>query len=135
MKYIAILFLAIFTATALAVVAPPVAVAAESIDGCSGPNCLDPISARPNIPQDKILGIPDVTFYRVARRAIGVLAAAAAVLSTIFLVLGGIKYTSSNGNPSSVAAAKNTITYAIIGLIISIMAGAIVGFVLGSTPR
>lgn len=135
MKHIAILFLAIFTAISLTVVAPPVAVAAENIDGCDGPNCLDPVSSRPNIAEEKILGIPDVTFNRVARRALGVLAAAAAVLSTIFLVLGGIKYTSSNGNPSSVAAAKNTITYAIIGLIISIMAGAIVGFVLSSTPR
>lgn len=108
--------------------------AATSISGCDNQNCLDSPSANPNRPDAKPLNIPTVTFNNVARRSLGVLLAAAGVLSTIFLVLGGIKYTSSNGDPAKVAGAKNTITYAIIGLIISITAGLIVGFVLGNTP-
>ena len=129
MKKIALYSLVITAVFAAAWVFAPSTLAAENIDGCTGPNCLNSVSTGPSA-----LNIPDISLNRGARRALGVLLAAAGVLSTIFLVLGGIKYTSSNGDPAKVASAKNTITYAIIGLIISITAGLIVGFVLGNTP-
>ena len=47
------------------------------------------------------------------------------------LIYGGIRYTTSGGNANSVTAAKNTIMYAVIGLIIAIFAFAIVNFVVG----
>ena len=47
------------------------------------------------------------------------------------MVWGGIKYTTSAGDTNKVTSAKNTIIYAVIGLIISIMAYAIVNFVIG----
>jgi len=50
----------------------------------------------------------------------------------IMLIWGGIRYTTSAGNASSVTAAKNTIMYAIIGLIIAFLAYAIVNWVLTS---
>ena len=53
------------------------------------------------------------------------------ILSVIMLVWGGIKYTTSAGDTNKVTSAKNTIIYAVIGLIISIMAYAIVNFVIG----
>jgi hypothetical protein len=53
-------------------------------------------------------------------------------ISVIMLIYGGIKYTISAGDTSKVTAAKNTIMYAIVGLIISILAFAIVNFVIGS---
>ena len=52
-------------------------------------------------------------------------------VSVIMLIYGGIRYTTSGGNANSVTAAKNTIMYAIIGLIIAIFAFAIVNFVVG----
>jgi hypothetical protein len=54
-----------------------------------------------------------------------------AALSVMFVVIGGFKYTIANGDASQVASAKNTILYAIIGLLISLFAFAIVNFVLG----
>ncbi len=51
-------------------------------------------------------------------------------LSVIMLIWGGIRYTTSGGNSSSVTAAKNTIMYAIIGLIVAFLAFAIVNWVL-----
>jgi hypothetical protein len=45
------------------------------------------------------------------------------------IVLGGIRYTTSNGEASQVKGAKDTILYAVIGLIVAIMAFAIVNFV------
>ena len=53
------------------------------------------------------------------------------ILSVIMMVWGGIKYTTSAGDSNKVTSAKNTIIYAVIGLIIAIMAYAIVNFVIG----
>lgn len=52
------------------------------------------------------------------------------VLAVIMLVWGGIRYTTSAGNANSVSAAKNTILYAIIGLVVAFFAYAIVNWVL-----
>lgn len=49
-----------------------------------------------------------------------------------FLIVGGSQYITSAGNPEQVAKAKNTIMYAIIGLIVVILALAIVNFVITS---
>lgn len=51
-------------------------------------------------------------------------------ISVIMLIIGGIRYTISGGDSSAVTAAKNTIMYAIIGIIIAVLAFAIVNFVL-----
>ena len=51
-------------------------------------------------------------------------------VSVIMLVLGGIRYTISQGDSSAVTSAKNTILYAVIGLVVAILAYAIVNFVL-----
>jgi hypothetical protein len=53
-------------------------------------------------------------------------------LSVIMLIWGGIRYIVSGGNSGAVTAAKNTILYAIVGLIIAFFAYAIVNFVIGS---
>ena len=56
-------------------------------------------------------------------------------LAVIMIIFGGIRYATSAGNASSVTAAKNTILYAIVGLIIAFLAFALVNWVLGSlTP-
>jgi hypothetical protein len=56
-------------------------------------------------------------------------------ICVIMLIWGGIRYTTSAGNSASVTAAKNTIMYAIIGLVIAFLAFAIVNWVLGAiTP-
>lgn len=51
------------------------------------------------------------------------------VVSVFMLILGGFKYTTSNGDSNKVTSAKNTIMYAIIGLVIAIFSYAIVNFV------
>ncbi|HSX41096.1 MAG TPA: pilin [Candidatus Saccharimonadales bacterium] len=81
------------------------------------------------------LNIPAITFDKLASNVIGTLGLIAAAISTIYLVLGGIKYSASNGDPQNVASAKRTITYAITGLVISILATTIVAFVLGRAPQ
>ena len=43
-------------------------------------------------------------------------------VSVIMLIIGGIRYTVSGGDSSAVTAAKNTILYAVIGIIVAILA-------------
>ena len=50
-------------------------------------------------------------------------------ISVIMIILGGIRYTISNGDSSQITAAKNTIMYAVIGLVVALLAYAIVNFV------
>ena len=54
------------------------------------------------------------------------------IVSVIMLIYGGLRYILSGGDSKKVTDAKNTILYAIIGLIISLLAYAIVNFVLTS---
>ncbi len=53
-------------------------------------------------------------------------------ISVIMIIIGGIKYTTSQGDSSSLTSAKNTILYAVIGLTIATMAYGIVNFVVTS---
>ena len=54
------------------------------------------------------------------------------ILAVVFIIVGGINYTMSQGDPGKVKKAKDTILYGIIGLIVSLAAFAIVQFVLDS---
>lgn len=54
------------------------------------------------------------------------------IVSVVMLIYGGLRYILSGGDSKKVTDAKNTILYAIIGLIISLLAYAIVNFVLTS---
>jgi len=54
----------------------------------------------------------------------------AGIVSVIVIIIGGFRYTTSQGNDKSVTAAKDTILYAVVGLVISILSYAIVNFVL-----
>lgn len=52
-------------------------------------------------------------------------------LSLLFFVAGGFRYITSQGDPSEISKAKNTLIYSLVGLLVSIFAVAIVTFVLG----
>ena len=53
-------------------------------------------------------------------------------ISVIMLIVGGLRYALSGGEQKTITEAKNTILYALIGLIIAAAAYAIVNFVLGN---
>lgn len=57
---------------------------------------------------------------------------AVGIISVFMLVWGGVRYIISGGDSKKITDAKNTILYAIIGLIIALLAYAIVNFVLKS---
>ena len=56
------------------------------------------------------------------------------IIAVIMLIIGGIRYVISGGDAKKVTDAKNTVLYAIIGLIIAFLAFAIVNFVITALP-
>ena len=54
------------------------------------------------------------------------------VMAVIMIIWGGIRYVLSAGNSAALTSAKNTIVYSIIGLVIAILAYAIVNFVINT---
>lgn len=52
-------------------------------------------------------------------------------VAVIMIVIGGFKYVTSGGDSTGTKSAKDTILYAVIGLVVAIMSFAIVNFVIG----
>lgn len=55
-----------------------------------------------------------------------ILVSAAGVLSIIFIIIAGIKFLTSSGDEKKLASATSTLTYAIIGLAVTILAFVII---------
>lgn len=53
-------------------------------------------------------------------------------VALIVIIIGGIKFITSQGEPQALARARNTIIYAIVGLIVCIAAFSIVSFTSGN---
>lgn len=70
----------------------------------------------------------------LAGNAIDIALGLVATISLLFLIYGGITYTTSAGNPDSVGKAKSTILYSIIGLVLAILSYAIINFVIKIFP-
>lgn len=51
-------------------------------------------------------------------------------LSVIMVIVGGLRYVLSGGDAAGLKSAKETIIYALVGLAISLLSFAIVGFVI-----
>lgn len=51
-------------------------------------------------------------------------------VAVIMLIIGGLRYVTSNGDQNAVTGAKNTILYAIIGIVVAFLAYAAVNFVI-----
>lgn len=54
------------------------------------------------------------------------------IVAAVFIIVGGVGYMTSNGDSGKVEKAKKTILYAVIGLIVSVLAFAIVNFVVAN---
>lgn len=75
-------------------------------------------------------GNPEADVENTVAKVINVLSIIVGVVSVIMIIIGGLKYVTSSGDSGNVTSAKNTILYAIIGLVVVALAQAIVRFVL-----
>ena len=70
---------------------------------------------------------------RIIKLVINIFSLIVGVVSVIMIIIGGLKYITSAGDSGNVQGAKNTILYAIIGLVIVVLAQVVVRFVLERT--
>lgn len=82
-------------------------------NNCDGPSDYDEVVKTP------------------AQNVVNTLLYIVGILSVVMIIYGGIQYTTSAGDAAKVNKAKNTILYAVVGLIIAVLAYAIVNFVVG----
>lgn len=66
-------------------------------------------------------------------KIINIVSVIVAVVAVVMIIVGGFKYITSGGDSSNVTGAKNTILYAIIGLVVVALAQFIVKFVLNTS--
>ena len=103
------------------------AYADETMDCCGtkvyGNSCPDELNHCKST-QDTILGI--------VRNVVTALSTIVGVISVCVIVYAGIMYMTAMGDPGKIATAKTAIIAAVIGLVISVVAFAIVRFVTGA---
>ncbi len=78
----------------------------------------------------KLTGLDDI--WLIVLAIIEILLRIAIIVAIVYVVLGGIKMITSRANPDKIQQARNTVQDALIGLVIAIVATAVVSFIAGS---
>lgn len=71
----------------------------------------------------------------IVHTIVNLLSVIVGIVAVIMIIVGGFRYVTSGGNDSSVTAAKNTILYAIIGLVVVALAQILVRFTLSKLTQ
>lgn len=101
------------------VLALPLTVAAVKIDavGCDGVDSVICGSGRGDNVDTVVSSVVNILMWIVG------------IVSVVMIVVGGMKYTMSNGDANKVQSAKNTILYSVVGVVVAVTAYVIVNFV------
>jgi len=81
---------------------------------------------------------PGPSVESTIRSVIDILSRIVGIVAVIMLIVGGFKYITAGGDSGNIQTAKNTIIYALVGIVIVAMAQAIIYFVLNevtTTPE
>jgi hypothetical protein len=122
----------------------PVAVSAATDNSianqlCSGSNAgSSPIDISPTSNgADCSSGANDTgnSVSNILKLIINVFSLIVGFVAVIMIIIGGVKYITSGGDSGNISGAKNTIVYAIVGLIIVALAQVIVHFVLAQSSK
>jgi len=66
------------------------------------------------------------------QQIIGIMLGIIGAISLLVITLSGLRYILAAGDPQKISKAKNGIIYALVGLVIAIIAEALVAFIAGS---
>ena len=66
----------------------------------------------------------------VLTKAASLIAVVVGIASVIMIIVGGFKYVTSSGDPNSVQSAKNTVLFAVVGMLVALTAQSLVVLVL-----
>lgn len=78
------------------------------------------------------LNTQDKPLMETVSTIVNVILGVVGFIAVVMIIIGGISYTTSAGDASKVKKAKDTILYGVVGLVIALLAFAIVNFVLTS---
>lgn len=93
------------------------------------PTWYEYLPANPPDCAPRLTGLNDI--WLIALAITSILLRVAILAAIAFTLFSGIKYAAARGNPDKLQSARNTLFDAITGLIIAIVAAAVVGFVAG----
>jgi len=115
------IFIAAFLLVAISTVAfvPSVTVGAAALDSVCADN-----------PDSKVCQNKNNSTDGFVKSLVNTLLFVVGSVSVVMIIIGGILYAVSGGDSGSVSKAKNTITYSVVGLVVSFLAYAIVNWVL-----
>jgi len=108
-----------------ALLLPTIPVAADPVD-VFGPACKGSSenSVCPQSGESKL--------FPTVKNIINILLFITGIIAVVMIIVAGISYVLSNGDQNRVTIAKNTILYAVVGLVIASLAFTIVNFVIGN---
>lgn len=78
---------------------------------------------------------PKDSLKDLASQVVNIFSIVVGVVAVIMIIVGGFKYITSGGESSNVSGAKNTLIYAIVGLVIVAIAQFIVHYVLNTAAN
>ncbi len=111
---------------------PMTLVHAQSIQDnvCQGVLSTETGKFTPGVTINNCLENGDASFSGLTKRIINIFSVVVGTVSVIMIIIGGFRYIISGGDSAGVSGAKNTILYAIVGLVIVLFAQVIIRFVL-----
>lgn len=95
------------------------AIMASPIAALAVPEKIDPLGG----------GAGNITIAQLLTKVITWVLSFAAAIAVLFLIFGGLQYVTSAGNKDRIEKAKQTILYAVIGLIVIALSFVIVTFI------
>lgn len=107
----------------VAALSPVVAEPAYALNASTGSPSDFVSSSRPNSATNKDL-------MDIIKLIINVVLGVVGIVAVVMMIMGGISFITSQGDAGKVTKARNTILYGVVGLIVALLAFAIVNFVL-----
>jgi len=117
---LSIFLLTFYAGSSVVLAQAPEAAACETLQRVTGESCNDQVGEN-----------AETVIQDTSDTVLGWLAIAGASIVVIMIVYGGILYAISGGDQNRVATAKKTIIYALVGLLVMVMAGFIINTVIG----
>lgn len=71
----------------------------------------------------------------IIKNIINVVLGVVGIIAVVMMIIGGISFITSQGDAGKVTKARNTILYGVVGLIVALLAFAIVNFVLNNLVK
>src|SRR5689334_12571760 len=120
-------------------VAAPVAVYAQGTGGGT-PDVKGNLGCGANLQVDSSNCATDTSggtakIQNIVTTVINIFSVIVGIVAVIMIIFGGFKYITSGGDSSNITGAKNTIVYAVIGLVVVALAQFFVQFVLNKVNQ